>query len=176
MILGLLLLLPLLSSAAAAPASTLPSPSSAAAQPARVAPYLVPLGDVERVFDVGRQRCGAGDTTDSMPIAWQPVPRGRGHADNRSAVFMVASAEHGVYPNVGASLSRLTHDCSTLVFNSSFDNDPALFAMNGWLQSVTVLDGGDVVGLVHQEYHGWQASPPTVRLREGECVCECEDE
>jgi hypothetical protein len=99
------------------------------------------------------------DSSDSMPIAWAVPAR---HNDHARETVMISAAPYGIHPLIGKALGNVTHVCDRLVFNSTFDSDPSHYAFRGWLQSVTVLDSGDVVGLVHQEHHGWQTTPPNV--------------
>lgn len=121
-------------------------------------PFLVldPSSDWELAYDYERDACPninpregiRGDQPDSMPIAWF------NRELNRSS--LIAATSQGVHASVagGATLDELRHDCSRVVFNSSFGTSPTSFANRQWLQSVRLLPNGTAFGLVHNEFKG----------------------
>eukprot|EP00041_Stephanoeca_diplocostata_P026334 m.708418 g.708418 ORF g.708418 m.708418 type:complete len:1023 (-) comp22938_c1_seq8:248-3316(-) len=88
------------------------------------------------------------DGADSMPIAWY------NRRDNES--YWVAAVSRGIRPNVhpGPTIEHAMHDCSAVVFNSTFSANPSTYANFQWLQSVRVFSNGTGFALVHNEWHG----------------------
>ncbi|EDQ89961.1 uncharacterized protein MONBRDRAFT_7734 [Monosiga brevicollis MX1] len=115
--------------------------------------YLEAVGPLETVFNTS-DACSDSywngenhDSTDSMPIAWY------NRATNET--YLIAAVSEGIFPNVGPTLSQLTHRCDRLVFNSSFEARPNTYANYQWLQSVHLFPNGTAFGLVHNEFHGY---------------------
>jgi hypothetical protein len=54
---------------------------------------------------------------------------------------------------LGPSLNELHVTCQ-MIMGSSLDPAPANFNQREWIASLYTRDGGDVVALVHEEYHG----------------------
>jgi len=91
-----------------------------------------------------------------MPIAW--------HVRSLNKTFLVASVSDGDFPNVGPDIEHLEHDCSRVVFNSTFNTSVESFANHQWLQSVRVFPNGTAFGLIHNEFHGFQQAPEFCQL------------
>lgn len=87
---------------------------------------------------------------DSMAIAF--------HSNVTGLTSLLAAAGTTTYANIGPDLNHTTPNCESFVFNATQDPAPQSYANFQWLQSVHVLPNGTMIGLVHNEMHGYTPS------------------
>eukprot|EP00040_Diaphanoeca_grandis_P027754 m.158820 g.158820 ORF g.158820 m.158820 type:complete len:546 (+) comp31109_c0_seq1:164-1801(+) len=121
-------------------------------------PYLVfdPDSNWEFAFNYNAEACSninpheeiRGDQPDSMPLAWYNIKTNK--------TSFISATSQGIHASVGngPTLNNLIHDCSRVVFNSTFNTLPSSYANHQWLQSVRLFANGTAQGLVHNEFKG----------------------
>lgn len=96
-------------------------------------------------FDTQRDSCEQTDIPDAPARAFR---------DFKGTVHLVAS--HSVTrAGLGASLDSIKHNCQ-VIYNSAHDGNVADFNDETWLTAFYSVDGRQIVGLGHMEYHGWE--------------------
>ncbi len=118
-----------------------PTPTS---RPPQLAVDLV--GEPELVFDYSTDRCNDDMRPDLPARAWR---------NSSGDVSLLLSAPAN-YRLVGRDLDSLEPDCVP-IFTSAFAIDPAQHSHFEWLAATYTDDGETVHGIVHNEYHGYEA-------------------
>jgi hypothetical protein len=123
---------------------------------ARAAQEMRVLGQVEVVFDAGRDGCGLSDIPDIAAHAFRDstgrVQLYAGHVDWRRSV--------------GPDLDHVRHECRLL--NRGFNGhnaDPSLFDDSAWYAGAYTTNGHDIYTLTHIEYHGEEHEEKWCRSR-----------
>lgn len=116
--------------------------------PASTAPVPVVHGTLEgprtAVFTTPQDSCVPNDIPDAMARAFR---------DSTGTIhFMTASS--ALYASLGPTLDDLKRSCEA-AYHSANDTNPADFNDQAWIDSFYTLDGINVAGLTHTEYHGW---------------------
>lgn len=125
------------------PTST-PSPSPT---PTAFRPSVEIVGEEEMVYDWTTDRCAEEDAPD-LPV--------RAFRDAEGMVQINFSSPTN-RRMIGEDLDSLQKDCG-VILSSHEDGDPAQFNFREWLGSTYTLDGRTVYALIHNEYHGDDAS------------------
>lgn len=103
------------------------------------------VGEEEVVFDYSETNCDLQARPDLPARAYR--------TGDQVSVLLSHTTTHRL---TGPDFETLTLDCSP-VFQSAFDHDPAAHAHHEWMAAVYTLDGETVHGVVHNEYHGYEA-------------------
>ena len=153
--------------------ATLPSASAQAADRQAVAnqPQSAPSsanltltatleGSRVAVFDTKRDSCELIDIPDAPARAFR---------DDKGMVHMVSS-HYRMRQSVGPTLATVKHRCE-IAYDSHHDPNPADWDDNTWVDSFFSIDGKNVVGLGHMEYHGWEH--PGECFEQGNYSSEC---
>jgi hypothetical protein len=96
------------------------------------------------VFTTPQDSCAPNDIPDAMARAFRDY--------TGSVHFVTASSD--LYESLGPSLDTLQHSCEA-AYHSANDINPADFNDQAWIDSFYTLDGINIAGLTHTEYHGW---------------------
>jgi hypothetical protein len=129
-------------------------------------PTLRVDGQPEMVIAAEAMQCagkgGGIDVPDMPPTAFK-------RADG---VVMLLAGNRFNYPNTGSSLEDVKRrDCGSLLV-STRSAEPSAFADSEWLVALYSENGSDVIGLVHNEYHGEEHGLPQCVItsqRDREC-------
>jgi len=105
-------------------------------------------GAPEVVFDWTTDRCEVDDYPD-LPA--------RAFRDAAGEINLVTGLPTRIYRWTGPDFDSLTRDCSSAVLVSAEDPDPSVYDFQEWMGALYSTDGMTVHGLVHMEYHGWEA-------------------
>jgi hypothetical protein len=125
-------------------------------EPCGAAPVSLPsgssggvvLGQPELVFVGGTSTgsCDDFDLPDAPARAWR---------DGQGVVHLAASWATSRFGH-GPSLGSVKHNCS-VVFNSTMSGKNSLYADHEWILAPYIFeDNSTVMGLAHQEYHGFE--------------------
>lgn len=96
------------------------------------------------VFTTPQESCVPNDIPDAMARAFR---------DSTGTVHFV-TASTALYASLGPTLDDLKRSCDA-AYHSANDTNPADFNDQAWIDSFYTLDGVNVAGLTHTEYHGW---------------------
>jgi hypothetical protein len=100
-------------------------------------------GAEETVFDWARDACEPRDIPDEPARAFR---------DDRGQVHLIAS--HYVSRQaIGPTLGQVRHRCA-VILQSADDPRPQMYSYKEWMFAPYAVGGGNVVVLVHDEYHG----------------------
>src|ERR1039458_6268967 len=88
--------------------------------------------------------CDGNDVPDAMARAFRDA--------SGTVHFVTASSQ--LFQSLGPSLDSLQHSCD-VGHQSAGDPNPADFNDQVWIDSFYTLDGKNIAGLGHTEYHGW---------------------
>ena len=88
--------------------------------------------------------CDGNDVPDAMARAFRDA--------SGTVHFVTASSQ--LFQSLGPSLDSLQHSCD-VGHQSAGDPNPADFNDQVWIDSFYTLDGKNIAGLAHTEYHGW---------------------
>lgn len=105
-------------------------------------------GPEETVFDYSTDNCSGQMSVDGAPQIFRDA------AGNIQLLNMHTTT----FRMVGPDFDNLSIDCSTPVFDSDDDPDPANFNYKEWLGSTWTDDGETIYGLVHSEWHAYDFS------------------
>jgi len=120
--------------------------ASVNSQPSATPPIIHATLDGPRtaVFTTPKDSCDPNDLPDAMARAFR---------DSTGTIhFITASTD--LYASLGPSLDILQHSCEA-AYHSANDTNPADFNDQAWIDSFYTLDGINIAGLTHTEYHGW---------------------
>jgi hypothetical protein len=109
-------------------------------------------GEKETVFDWDTDNCSLQMSIDGTPRVFRDAD------GNIQMINMHTTA----FRMVGSDFDNLQIDCSTPIFDSDWDDDPANFNSAEWLGSTWTEDGETIYGLVHSEWHAYDY--------EGQCL------
>jgi hypothetical protein len=140
-ILAFLCVIPL---AALLPAQTVPGATADATKDTTPTITATLDGPPTAVFITPQQSCETNDIPDAMARAFR---------DSTGTIHFI-TASTNLYQSLGPSLENLTHSCAPM-FLSANDPNPADFNDQVWIDSFYTLDGKNIAGLSHTEYHGW---------------------
>ena len=96
------------------------------------------------VFTTPHDSCEANDIPDAMARAFR---------DSTGTIHFV-TASTDLYASLGPTLDSLKRSCEA-AYHSANDTNPADFNDQAWIDSFYTLDGLNIAGLTHTEYHGW---------------------
>jgi len=96
------------------------------------------------VFTTPQDSCAPNDIPDAMARAFR---------DSTGTIHFV-TASTDLYASLGPTLDSLKRSREA-AYHSANDTSPAHFNDQAWIDSFYTLDGINVAGLTHTEYHGW---------------------
>ena len=110
-------------------------------------PSIVIEGLEEMVFDWSEDRCRTEHHPDLPALAFR---------DSGGMVNLLISSPT-IHRMIGPDLNSVAVDCDPVRF-STVDPDPGRFDFRGWLGSLYTADGETVHAIIHNEFHGDDAS------------------
>jgi len=102
-------------------------------------------GPAVEVFDTKKDSCEQIDIPDAPARAFR---------DYKGTIHLIAS-HYVTRAGLGPTLETVKHSCQ-VVYNSARDGNVADFNDYTWLTAFYSVDGKQIVGLGHMEYHGWE--------------------
>ncbi len=102
-------------------------------------------GPAVAAFNTAKDSCEQIDIPDESARAFR---------DYKGTVHLIAS-HYITRAGLGPTLETVKHNCQ-VVFNSARDANVADFNDYTWLSAFYSVDGKQIVGLGHMEYHGWE--------------------
>lgn len=133
--------------------------SAAAAQQNASLGSAEPVGSRSVVFNTTHQ-CELIDIPDAPARAFR---------DDKGMIHMVSS-HYRLRQSIGPTLATVKHRCE-IAYDSHHDPNPANWDDSTWVDSFFSIDGKNVVGLGHMEYHGWEH--PGECFEQGNYSSEC---
>ena len=133
--------------AVSAPSITLAVASSTTATTVRFNPSIVIVGPEEPVFDWSEDQCRTEHHPDLPALAFR---------DSDGLVSLIISSPT-IHRMTGPDLDSVKVDCDPIRF-STVDPDPGNYDFRGWMGSLYTEDGEIIHAIIHNEFHGDEAS------------------